>query len=159
MYPQITLDYLCFLSTASKHQRNHPEYLWKSVRIAKKTPCNHLPFWHNMKQAWVIVITSILSSPTWGNYFGRPECWNSQISPGKKPSHPVTKRKTKNKTPEHCWENAASPELQDETKDILFQQHCTGGEETSMLHIQKAEDFDQRSSVSWAATVALAQPN
>lgn len=52
---------------------------------------------------------SILSTSTCGNYFGRPENWNSQISPGEKPSHTVTTRKTKNKTLQHSWKHAATP--------------------------------------------------
>lgn len=62
----------------------------------------------SIKQAWVIVVISILSISTCRNYFGRPEHWNSQISPGEKSSQPVT-RKTKNKTLQHSSKHAATP--------------------------------------------------
>lgn len=68
-----------------------------------------ITYLNSLKQAWVIVAISILSISTWGNYFGRPEHWNSQISPGEKPSQPVTTRKTKNKTLQHSWKHAATP--------------------------------------------------
>lgn len=37
----------------------------------------------------------------------------------------------------------APKQPQDETKDILSTQHCTGGKDASRLHTQKAEVFDQ----------------
>lgn len=56
---------------------------------------------------------------------------------------PSDKKKTKEQNPRTLLGECSKFQLQGETKDILFTQHCTGGEETSMLHVQKAEDFDQ----------------
>lgn len=83
----------------------------RECQDSKKDPLQLLTFLaylRALKQASVIAETSILSTSTCRNYFGRPEHWNSQISPGEKPSHPVSTRKTKNKALQHSWKNTAT---------------------------------------------------
>lgn len=113
MYPLSILHHPCFFFTVSQHQSNHPEQLRENVRIAKKTPCNYLPFWHNISQC-IKTGMGYCSNISAFNLYSQKLFWktrtlNSQISPGEKPSHPMTTRKTKNKTLQHSWKNEATP--------------------------------------------------
>lgn len=163
MYPQSIRHYPCFLFPVSQHQSNHPQQLRKSVRIAKKTPCNYLPFWHNISQSiktGMGYCRTILSTSTCRNYFGRPEHWNSQISPGEKPSHPATTRKTQNKTLQHSWKNAATPKSSQATtrwnKGHSLHTTLHWREGCQQAPYTEGWSFWSRSSVPWATTVALA---
>lgn len=111
-YPQSILHSPCCFFTVSQHQSNHPQQLRESVRIAKKTPFNYLPFWHNISQCIKTGMGYCSNINTFNLYlqklFWKTRTLNSQIFPGENPSHSMTTRKTKNKTLQYSWKNEAT---------------------------------------------------
>lgn len=97
----------------SQHQRNHPEQLRKSVRTAKKTPCNHLPFWHNMSQC-IKTGMGYCSKINTFNLYLKKLFWKTRILElpnfsRRKTFSPSDNKKNKKQNPPTQLKNAASP--------------------------------------------------